>query len=349
MIGSIFFLCPYFKEEIFGLAFGVLVGGGVQLFIMVPSLLKRGFRYSMIMDLSHPGIRKIARLFFPMALGLAVMQINVLVGFLFGSLLEEGRISALRYANIVTHLPISLFGVSIATVVFPEISISKARGQIEEFKTTLATGLRMVTFSTLPAMVGLIVLRYPIIKVLFERGAFSPESTHLTSFALLFYSLGILSFSFYTILVRAFYALHDTRTPLFVGLISALTNVLFCFLLMKPLSHGGLALAGSISATLSTAILLYLLRKRIGPLEEQDILNTFFRSSISAIIMGGVCIFFINYLNESLFIGLVLTILAGTATYLLCTRMCGMEEPRLLLQHATKTKRGREVSDEPSD
>lgn len=286
MIAAGFYFEPAYGPM--ALVAGVLVGGALQLGCQVPALLRKGFHFTRP-AFKHGSLKKIGQLLIPRAMGSALYQINVFVDSIlasFESIIGPGGQSALYYSNRLFQLPLAIFGVSLAQALLPTFSTQAARGDLEGFKKTFSVSVRTLTVIVLPASAGLLVLAEPIIRIIFERGRFNAASTQITSPALFYYAFGLLSCCLIKILANAFYALHDTRTPLKALFFSVALNVGLSLALMGPLKIGGLTLASSISATANAGILYYLLRKKIGRPEEGEMLQTFFKALAASCLMG---------------------------------------------------------------
>jgi putative peptidoglycan lipid II flippase len=288
MIGAVFFLCPHLSRPILGLAVGVIIGGVLQLLFQLRALITKGFVFWRKTKLFHPGLKKISRLLPPVILGGAVYQINVLVGTLLGSFLKEGSVTYLYFADRLVQFPLGIFAIAAATAVLPSLSRQAALKDVEALKNTFGYAVRLTLFLTIPSMVGLIVLRMPIITLLFKRGEFSWQATQLTASALLYYAIGLWSFAAVRIVAATFFALQDTRTPMIMATVSILANILLGIVLMGPLAHGGLALATSLASSLNLGLLLYALHTKLGALGWRSILNSASRTMVSAAIMGAV-------------------------------------------------------------
>lgn len=287
LIASIFTLCPVLDPPILGLAYGVVVGGALQMLVQVPALLARGFRVSRPKKLLHPGVMKVGRLLGPTVLGLAATQINILVDTLLASLLREGSVSYLYYGNRLVQLPVGVFGIAMGIAILPTLSAQAARRELERLLETMSFAVRLVLFITIPATVGLMVLRYPIIQTLFERGRFTRASTEGAALALLFYAVGLCAFSGLKVVVSAFYSMEDTLTPMKIGIAAVVLNIVLNLILMGPLKHGGLALATSIASLFNVLALLYILRKRVGRLGGRRILSSGLKLAAASAVMGG--------------------------------------------------------------
>lgn len=274
MIGSVFAASRFSDSQtmqVKGLALGVLVGGVLQLMLQLPFLVKHGVRFWKKSGLWHPSMKTVGILILPTIFGAAVYQINILVGTLLASLLPAGSISYLYYADRLVQFPLGIFAQAAATAVLPSLSRQAADGDRNGMGETFGHAMGLVLFITIPAMVGLIVLREPLVALLFKRGAFTSEATRLTSDALLYYALGLWAFSAVRIVVSTFYAMKDTRTPVITATIAIVANILFGIALMGPMKHCGLALATSLSSMVNLGLLLFVLRKRLGVIRWRPI------------------------------------------------------------------------------
>lgn len=271
---------------IIGFAIGVVVGSILNFGIMIPPLLKRGFKYKFSLNWRHPGVKKIAMLMLPMLLGLAVAQINLIVNQNLASLLPGGIVSALKAAQRIMQLPIGIFAIAVAVAIFPTLTEYAAKKERDQFKITMGLGIRTVVFITLPAAVVLMALRVPIVRLLFEQGQFTPENTAATAYALFFYGFGIFAYSANQVLNRTFYALEDTKTPVIIGISTIFLNLILNLALMRVLGHGGLALAYSIAGIYGMAMLLFFLRRKIGGIDGKNMIASFIKTGGAGIVMG---------------------------------------------------------------
>jgi putative peptidoglycan lipid II flippase len=321
MVLSVIIIAPFMDEPILGLAIGVLVGGVLQLLIQLPAVFKKGFRFKKSLDFKQEEVIKIAKLMGPIILGLAVYEINIMIDTLLASLLPGGSISYLYYGNRLVQLPLG----------------KAARGDLKELVQTLSFSIRLILFITIPATVGLIILREPIVNTLWERGEFLASTTDGTAIALLYYSIGLCAYSGIKIIAPAFYSLQDTKTPAKIGIYSMVLNTILNLILMGPLKHGGLALATSLAALFNVALLIHFLRKRLGLIGGRKILRSTLKMSSAAIAMGVITYF----CRESFFHAsdpfsirlFVLTacISTGILVYALIAHLTKNEEWRFLL------------------
>jgi len=284
IIAGAMFLAPVMG--IHGLAVGVVAGSVLHLLIQLPELLRKGLVYRPIIDITHPGVREVGRLMLPRMLGLATVQINFLVNIFLASGLTEGSLAALNYGWMLMLLPQGIFALAIATAAFPTLSELAAREEFGELRLTLSEALRLILYLTIPASVALIVLREPLVQLLLQRGRFDPSSTQAVAWALQFYALGLFAHSALEIVTRAFYSLHDTRTPVLIGAGAMILNIILSLLLIRPLLHGGLALANSVATIIETSVLLVILRGRLGGVDGQRLLRSVAKTSLAALVMG---------------------------------------------------------------
>jgi len=288
IIACALILAGVLREPILSLAIGVLVGGVAQLLFQVPFIRREKITVRFLFRPFHPGVKRIGLLMAPSVLGLGVTQLNVLVSTFLASYLPEGSVSYLYYADRLLEFPMGIFAIAIATAILPTMSEQATKHDLPGMKETLSFALRLVFFVTLPAMIGLMVLRLPIINLLFQRGAFNAHAAAMTAQALLYYALGLGAFAGIRIIVPAFYSLQDTRTPVKVAFLALLVNAGFGVILMIPLQHGGLALATSLAAGLNFALLFLLLKRKLGRIGAKKILLSFCRSLGASVAMGAV-------------------------------------------------------------
>ena len=327
LIFSALLMARAFERPVEALAMGVLLGGMLQFSFQLPFLKREGFSFQPEVDLRHPGVNRIAALMGPSIFGTAVAQLNILVSTQLASFLPEGSVSYLYYADRLAQLPLGVFAIAIATVILPTLSYEAARQDYRELRRTLFSAFRLTTFVVFPAMVGLIVLREPIIAILFERGAFTRESTLLTAQALLFYSMGLWAVAGVRVLVPAFYAMKDTRTPVKVAAISLLANLAFSLALMGPLKHGGLALANSLASMVNLALLTTIIMRRLGAVRMGGVARFLSKiilasapMALTAFVLGTG-----NYLSVR-FLNLGLALMGAVAVYLTMGYILKMEE-----------------------
>jgi len=339
MIGAVFALKDHFAEPILSLAVGVMAGGILQLVMQFPFLRKVGARLRPSFRFNHPGIRQIGLLMLPAVFGAAVYQANVFIGTILASLLPGGSVSYLYYADRIVELPLGVFAIAVGTAALPSFSAQVADGDYEKLKGTISFSLRLILFVTIPAMVALIILREPIISVLFQRGEFDISSTVLTARALLYYTVGLWAFSCIRVVVSAFYALQDTRTPVKIAVAALLVNAIMGIALMFPMKHSGLALATSIASAVNIVVLAVILERRVGRFLRRDFWVSVSRTTLSTVVMAAAVMIagrMLGWDNAGAFgerlVYLIVTISVGFAVFVLSSLILGGTEVRALLR-----------------
>lgn len=300
-----------------GLAAGAVVGAALHLGIQLPGLRGLPARYAWTLGLDNAQVRQVAVLLGPRVLGMAAVQLNFWINTNLASRLPDGaaRVTALNYAWLLMLLPQGVFALSIANAVFPTFSAQAARGETDKLRDTLGMLLRLILFISIPASLGLFLLRTPLIQLLFQRGEFTAESTEITAYALQFYALGLFAHSALEIVTRAYYALHDTFTPVLYGVAAMALNIVISLALIGSLEHGGLALANTIATTAETGILVWLLRRRLGGL-GQDVWLSVSRTLTATAVMAVALAALLRFLPP--LPGLVVAVIGlavGGATY----------------------------------
>lgn len=284
IIGGALWLAPVMGVR--GLAVGVAAGAALHLLIQLPGLVALKPAYRPILGLHNPGVREVGRLMLPRVLGLAATQLNYVVNTILASLLRAGSLAALTFAWQLTTLPWGIIAMAISTVSFPALAAAAARDEMGSLKATLSTALRTILYLTIPAGVGLFVLREPLVALLFQRGQFDAASTQTVAFALAFYAPGLFALAVTEILTRAYYALHDTRTPVLIAVATVAANVALSLAFIGPLAHGGLALAATLANSAEAVVLVVLLRRRLAGLDDYRVVTSAARAILAALIMG---------------------------------------------------------------
>ncbi|MBO1225061.1 MAG: murein biosynthesis integral membrane protein MurJ [Candidatus Scalindua sediminis] len=313
-IAGVFLLTPMFggtlDKKIFAIAIAILIGGVIQLAIQLPVLKNKGIIYKPSLNFSHPGVKRIFALMLPIIFGLAAVQINVLMDsfiaiafarppggaedfFIAGMAipypLETGAASVLYYGDRLVQFPLGVFGIAMATAVFPFFSTHAARKDWTNFTETFNQAIRVVLFIGIPASVGLILLRTPLVELFYERNAFTAESTYRTATVIFFYALGVWAYSASHVIIRAFYSMQDTLTPVKVGAGMVGLNLILNLTLIWFLREGGLALATAISATVQVMILFAILQRKLNITGVRHIFTSTLKTLIAAFVMCVTC------------------------------------------------------------
>lgn len=276
-----------FPNPSYAMAGGFLLGGVLQLTFQLPWFFRLGLRIRPSFNWSHPGVKELFRIFLPGIFAAGIYQINVFVSEMIASTLNPGSIAALQYSIRLQELVLGVFVISITTVILPTLSSQQTTGDKSAFNDTTRFALRILAFITLPATVGLILLREPIVSLLFQQGEFNDESTRITSIAVLFHSLGIYFIAMSRSLNQSFYAKKDLLTPALLAFVSMVVNISGCLVFSRYLEHGGIALANSLSALTSTVLLAIFLARRGVELGVRQHLSSVGRFLVASAILGG--------------------------------------------------------------
>jgi putative peptidoglycan lipid II flippase len=273
-------------QLVLGWSLGVILGGVAQLGIQLPALRGQGFRLrpSLARD---PGVGRILRLMLPATVGMAAVQINIFVNTYFASF-QDGALTWLQLAFRVVHLPIGVFGVAIGTIAAAGLARRAAAGDMSGLQSTLVDGLRLLAFLTIPASVGAIVLREPIVRLLFERGAFGPEDTAATATALALYALGLVGYTGVKVVVPAFYALDKPRVPLLGSSAAVAANLVVVLALHRSFGFGAIALGTALGSLVNCALLVAAFERRWGGLRGQGISRSLLKMVAATIPMGAL-------------------------------------------------------------
>lgn len=285
----------HFKDSATAIVVGVLVGGVLQFLIQVPLLVQKGMKFNFGISFSHKGIREVARLMTPRLFGIGIGQINLFVDtrFATAAIMPIGSLAALNVADRVMELVLGGYAIAVATAILPMMSHQAAAKDYESLKKTLSFSVRIVAFITIPAALGLMILREPVIRVLFQHGQFAAESTRLTARALLYYAIGLPSLATVKLVVPAFYSTGDTKTPVMVASVSLVINIalniIFVQFFFHRVQNGGPALATALATFFDFFALLIIFRLRYGSMGMMEVMRSFTKISLCASIMGVGC------------------------------------------------------------
>ncbi len=291
MIFGVVVLAP--TMGIFGLAWGVVIGAAGHLILQLPLLLKQGGSYTPSLGLRSPDVREVARLMGPRLLGVAVVQLNFWINVRLASMQLDGSVTAIKIAFTLMLMPQAAIAQSVATAALPTFATQVAQNKLSEMRNSLAASMRGILLLSIPASLGLILFRVPIISLVLQRGEFTAADTQLVAWALLWYAAGLVGHAMVEILARSFYALHDTRTPVLVGTTAMSLNVAFSYAFTYLfqrwgwMPHGGLALANSLATALEMVGLTLIMRRRLGGLGGSQILPGLVKALLAGMLMSG--------------------------------------------------------------
>lgn len=333
-----------FLRKLFGpyvLALGVILGGLWQFLFQVPPLYRKGFTLRASFQFwRDEGFRKVLRLMLPVTFSLAVSQLNTLVDRVVASLCREGAVSALYFSDRLMEFPLGIFGVALSVAVLPPLSQSVWMGNTEEWQRTLWQGIRWVLFFMLPAVVLLMTFPLPLVTLVYQRGMFDASAAAMTATALFYYAPGLVFFALNHLMTRAFYSLHDTRTPVKVSLGAVFLNIGLDLWLVRFLDFGGVALATSFAAAFQFVFLVYFLRRKVQNFVLPPLGNWLFKGVAQAGIFTGCCVFLRSVIPRasSLVFVFILCLLGGL--YLALPFILKMDERKALLAVFADFRRG---------
>ena len=319
MIFGVIVLCPF--TGIYGLAWGVVIGAFLHLLLQIPSLLKLKGSYSLELGIGNPDVGEVLRLIIPRLAGVVVVQLNFWVNSALASKMDPGSLVGVDYGFSLMLMAQAVIAQSVATAMMPTLASQFALGQLDAVRHSLIATMRGVLFLAVPASIGLIILREPVIEMLYQRGSFDSHSTQLVAWALLWYAAGLIGHSILEILARAFYSLHDTKTPVIVGIIAMGLNVVLSFSFSALfdhigwMPHGGLALANSVATVFEAIALLVLMRIRLRGLLTRGLFFGFLQALSGSIFMGFIIYLWLEAVNFPAWLNTLGGILIGGIVY----------------------------------
>lgn len=299
------------------LVYGSVLAVIVQALIVIVYAYKKGYYYKFKVNFKDFYLKRMIVLSLPVIIGSSIYQLNIIIDRTIASQIAEGGISALNYAFKIETFITGLFVVSIVTVMYPSISRMAVAHNFKGMKEALSKSITAISLFVIPATVGVMIFSQPIIKLVFGRGEFGNEAVAMTSISLLFYSIGMIGVGIHSTLVKAFYSLEDTKTPMLISSTSVIINITFNIILSRFLGVGGLALATSIAALTGAGLMFYCLRRKIGALGARQMIISVAKISLSAAIMGIGAKLIFEALTPAIHqnIALLLSIAAGAAIY----------------------------------
>lgn len=349
---------------IYSLAWGVVVGAIACLLLQIWALRRKLHLFRFAIAWHDPALKKLAWLILPVLAGVMLSQVRTIIDFRFASAMEKGSIAGLGYARGLIDTMILLVPAALGVAIYPFFSDLAAKNDKTELAATLIRSLRMLAFLFIPLAVGLILLRDPIIRLVFERGKFGPDSVGLTAGPLGCYAIGLPAFAFETIIVMFFFALKDTRTPVIVGVVTLVCHVSFILGLRAGLMHSSIALAYTLSKSLKVVVLLVLLaRLKKFDLQARKNLKIMAKMLICAALMGGIVYLAWSWLNghvpipldagklrKTLYLGLTLgaAVLAGVFAYAGCAILLRLEEAKYFYARLKRNRIGNHAENRDS-
>ncbi|MFA6296660.1 MAG: murein biosynthesis integral membrane protein MurJ [Patescibacteria group bacterium] len=307
IFGAWFLVDPY---GIKGIAYGVVIGAFLHFIVQLPSIYKLGYRYKFIFDYTHKGVQRVVNLMIPSIMGLAMTQINLWVITVIASLISVGSITIFNFASNLQYFPVGVFGISIGLAAFPKLAEAVSLKKSMLFKNTFSFAFSKIMFFVIPISVFMLLMRAQIVRLVLGSGKFDWEDTYLTAQSLGLFTLSLFAQALIPLLVRSFYSMQDAKTPVFISIVSMITNIAGGLILSKYFGVLGLALAFSFAALINMLLLFVVLRYRLGDLGDSEIIKSILKTSFLTIISGIVCycllIIMANFVDMETFIGILL-------------------------------------------
>jgi len=336
------------RMGIYSMAVGVMIGSIFHLIIQIPQLRASPLKYRFKIDFKHKGVREIFSLMLPILLSLGAVQLNNSVDNFFALNLGGGNTTALTLSWRVANLPLGVFTVAIVTVLYPLISRQAAGDDVRGIKESFSLGIRGIGYIMIPAAAGMMILSYPIIRVLFEHYNFTAGDTRKVAFILIFHSMGLLFFGLLMILNRVFYAFKNVKTPLKVASISIVVNLILDWVLIKYMDVSGLALSTTLVALCNVVILIIILRKKIGSFGGRRIFVSYGKILAAVAVMSAVLYFLWSWLEAYAYQGLwplilllLSAIIVSAGIYIACTFLFKMEEIKFVVNLFKKFRKNK--------
>lgn len=353
IIFGIVFLVPL--VGVIGLPIGVVIGASFHCLLQILAAKNAGWKWQAFLNLKEKNTLQVGKLMIPRTLGLAVSNLNTIANTMLASLLPTGAIAAYSYADNLQWVPIGIIGIPFALAVFPVLAKCAAANDNQGFVNNLSTTARQILFLIVPLSVLLIILRAQIVRVVLGTGAFDWNATINTANALAFFSLGLFAQALNPLLVRAFYALENTKTPFVIGTIAAVINIIFSYLLMKPLGVAGLALGTSLGVVVNLILLSLALRKITKNLNEIELLTTTWKIALGALLMGlvvqGLKYSLAHWFGLQYFWGVLAQgFIAGMTGLIVYTLVCyRLKLPELMIVKESLTRRWLKIKNLPPE
>ncbi len=322
-----------FEKPVYAFALGVMLGGSLQLFFQLPYLKKAGLTLRPSFRFGDKAVRRILSLMAPGILGAGVYQINVVISQMIATYLSDGAVSALQYSSRLEEFTLGVFVIAISTAVLPTFAIFVRDGKMQEFRDTLEFALRLVAYITIPAAIGLIMIREPLIALLFRTGRFDAVSIQMTAHAFLFHAAGLYFIGASRILVPVFYSMKDMITPVKAAVVATLVNIACSLVFAIHLDQGGIALANSVSVFAQVIVLIAYFSVRVGGLAWGQVFASLGRILLACAVMGALAYYLVGWLDLNascsrlqLIGGLLPIVLLCAALYAGLTRLFRCQE-----------------------
>ncbi|MCY6370492.1 murein biosynthesis integral membrane protein MurJ [Clostridium ganghwense] len=326
-----------------GFAIATVMGFAAQFLINVPRFKALGYKYVFVINFKDKNLIRLVKLMLPVIISTSIIQINLFISRYFATTAYEGAVSALDFSNKLNMLIYEVFAVAISMVIYPTLSIFATQRNNKEYKNALLRGVNVILLIMVPASIGVLILREPIVSLIFGRGAFDEKAVKLTANALMFYTPAMVAYGVRDILYKAFYSLQDTKIPMINSFIGICINIILSLILVNSMQVSGLTLASAISAVATTLILIIILNNKLNGINIRYLLKVFVKITSSSLIMGfiiinirNVCFTQIGVNFKGDIISIILCFIIGVFVYFICIHILKVEEYMYMLELVKK-------------
>lgn len=333
-----------------GFAIATVMGFAAQFLINVPKFKALGYKYVFVVNFRDKSIIRLVKLMFPVIISTSIIQINLFISRYFATTVYEGAVSALDFSNKLNMLIYEVFAVAISMVIYPTLSTYAAKKNSKEYKNALLKAINVILLIMVPASLGVLILREPIVSIIFGRGAFDEKAVKLTANALMFYTPAMVAYGVRDILFKAFYSLQDTKVPMLNSFLGILINIILSLILVNSMQVSGLTLASAISTLVTTLILILILNNKLNGINLKHLMEVFAKITVSSLIMGfiiikirNICFSKIGVSFEGNIITITLSFIVGVLIYFVCIHIFKVEEYIYIVELAKKKVRKNKI------
>lgn len=326
-----------------GFAIATVMGFAAQFLINIPKFKALGYKYVLVVNFRDKSIIRLVKLMLPVIISTSIIQINLFISRYFATTVYEGAVSALDFSNKLNMLIYEVFAVAISMVIYPTLSTYAAKKNSKEYKNALLKAVNVILLIMVPASLGVLILREPIVSVIFGRGAFDEKAVKLTANALMFYTPAMIAYGVRDILFKAFYSLQDTKSPMLNSFLGIFINIILSLILVNRMQVSGLTLASAISALVTTLILIFILNNKLDGINLKYLIEIFGKITVASFIMGltivkirNICFSKIGVSFEGNIITIILSFIVGVFIYFVCIHIFKVEEYIYIVELAKK-------------
>ncbi|MCY6483581.1 murein biosynthesis integral membrane protein MurJ [Clostridium aestuarii] len=321
------------KFGINGFAVATVTGFAAQFLINIPKFKELGYKYIFVINFKDENIIRLVKLMLPVIISTSIIQINLFISRYFATTIYEGAVAALDFSNKINMLVYEVFAVAISMVVYPTLSSYAAKKSNKEYKKALIRAVNVILLIMVPASIGILILREPIISIIFQRGKFDEKAVKITANALMFYTPAMVAYGVRDILYKAFYSLQDTKSPMINSFLGIIINIILSLIFVNSMQVSGLTLASATSAVITTLILIIILNKKLNGINIKYFFKVFLKVIVSALTMGfiiinvrNICFSKIGFNFKGDIISIIICFTIGVCVYFMCIYALKVDE-----------------------